>query len=125
MSKKYRPTCLDPNILKKEKNNFLKDIKELKYYDISKKNHFGFPLTNTDNINPYEFGNICYKVNKSFEDYIYDNIIYMDLYNENKTKYYPNIPHPEIEVKIEGDFGKLIINVHKNETLIKGKWRRI
>jgi hypothetical protein len=43
----------------------------------------------------------------------------MDLYNENKTKYYPNIPHPEIEVKIEGDFGKLIINVHKNETLIK------
>ena len=119
LSKKYRPTCLDPNILKKEKNNFLKDLKELKYYNISKKNHFGFPLTNTDNINPYEFGNICYKVNKSFEDYIYDNIIYMDLYNENKTKYYPNIPHPEIEVKIEGDFGKLIINVHKNETLIK------
>jgi hypothetical protein len=119
LSKKYRPTCLDPNILKHEKKNFLKDIKDLKYYNISKKNHFGFPLTNTDNINPYEFGNICYKGNKSFGDYIYDNIIYMDLYNENKTKYYPNIPHPEIEVKIEGDFGKLIINVHKNETLIK------
>jgi hypothetical protein len=44
LSKKYRPTCLDPNILKKEKNNFLKDLKELKYYNISKKNHFGFPL---------------------------------------------------------------------------------
>lgn len=55
----------------------------------------------------------------SFGDYIYDNIIYMDLYNENKTKYYPNISQPEIEVKFDGDYGKLIINVHKNETLIR------
>ena len=119
LTKKYRPTCLDPDILKKEKNNFLEDIKNLKYSNISKKNHFGFPLTNIDDINPYDYGNICYKVTKSFGDYVYDNIIYMDLYHENKTKYYPNIPRPEIEVKFEGDYGKFIINVHKNETLIK------
>jgi hypothetical protein len=43
----------------------------------------------------------------------------MDLYIENRTKYYPNISKPEIEIKFEGQYGKLIINVNKNETLIK------
>ena len=38
----------------------------------------------------------------------------MDLYNINKTKYYPDISRPEIEVKFENEKGKLIINVHKN-----------
>ena len=119
LSTKYRPTCNDPNILKKEKKNFLEDLKESKYYKISKKNHFGFPLTNLDEINPYDYGNICYRVKKQLHEYVYDNIIYMDLYNENKEKYYPNICPPEIEVKFEGDSGQFIINVHKNETLIK------
>ena len=45
----------------------------------------------------------------------------MDLYNKNKVKYYPNRPRPEIEVKFENEKGKLIINVHKNITLIKEK----
>ena len=43
----------------------------------------------------------------------------MDLYNINKTKYYPDVSRPEIEVKFENEKGKLIINVHKNNTLIK------
>ena len=119
LTNKYRLNCLDPKRLKNEKDNFLKDIENIKYYDISKKNHFGFPLTNTDNINPYEYGTFCYKGKKRIIDYIYNNIIFMDLYIENKNKYYPNISQPEIEVKFKEDFGKLIINVHKNTTLIK------
>lgn len=119
MTSKYRPSCLAPSILKNEKKNFLKDLKNLKYFDISKKNHFGFPLTNTDDINPYEFGNICYFVNKSFVDYIYDKIIFMDLYYSNKNKYYPNISKPEVEILFEEEKGKFLINVQRNETLIK------
>ena len=37
----------------------------------------------------------------------------MDLYIENRTKYYPNISKPEIEIKFEGQYGKLIINEPK------------
>lgn len=43
----------------------------------------------------------------------------MDLYNKDRNKYYPNIPRPEIEVIFEDLKGKIIINVHKNESLIK------
>ena len=50
LTNKYRLTCLEPKRLKNDKNNFLKDIGNIKFYHISKKNHFGFPLTNTDNI---------------------------------------------------------------------------
>lgn len=49
----------------------------------------------------------------------------MDLYNKNKTKYYPNKPKPEIEVKFENDKGKLIINVNKNISLIKEREKLI
>ena len=118
LTNKYRLTCLEPKRLKNDKNNFLKDIGNIKFYHISKKNHFGFPLTNTDNINPYEYGTFCYKGKKRIIDYIYNNIIFMDLYNKNKDKYYPNISRPEIEVKLNKEFGKLIIKVHKNKTLI-------
>jgi len=41
----------------------------------------------------------------------------MDLYNKDRNKYYPNIPRPEIEVIFEDLKGKIIINVHKNESL--------
>lgn len=43
----------------------------------------------------------------------------MDLYNKNKSKYYPDEPHPEVEVIFEGEKGKIIINIKRNETLIK------
>ena len=119
LTSKYRNTCLDNNILKKEKKLFLNNFKKLKFWKISEKNHFGFPLTNT--IDPYDYGTILYKGKKNFQSFIYDNAILMDLYNKNKVKYYPNRPRPEIEVKFENEKGKLIINVHKNITLIKEK----
>ena len=119
LTSKYRPTCMDNNILKKEKKNFLNDIKDLNFYKISKKNHFALPLTNSDDINPYDFGNFCYRGIKNFEKYVNKHIIFMDLYIKNRNKYYPNISKPEIEIKFEGQYGKLIINVNKNKTLIK------
>ena len=118
LTTKYNLKCSRPS-LKEEKNNFLEDIKNIKYSNISKKNHFGFPLTNTDNINPYEYGTFCYKGIKKIQDYIYENLIFMDLYYKNKSKYYPNISKPEIEIKFKENYGKLLINVHKNLTLIK------
>ena len=105
---KYRPTCLDRNLLISEKGRFLKHYGNLKYSNISKNNHFGFPLTNTEKYNPYEFGNICFPGNKSFYEVVNENIILMDLYNENKNKYYPNEPKPEVEVFFEGEKGKII-----------------
>ena len=109
-SAKYKPSCLDEKILKNEKNIFLKTYDKLNFSNISKNNHFGFPLTNNDDINPYEYGILCYPGTKSFQEYVNSNVILMDLYNENKTKYYPNKPKPEIEVYFKGDYGKLIIN---------------
>ena len=118
---KYRPTCLDNKILKKEKTNFLKDLKSLKYSELSQRNHFGFPLTNVDEFIPDEYGNACYAGNKSFEGDIYKRVILMDLYKKNKDKYYPNISKPEIEVIFRGNNGKIIINIEKNETLINDR----
>ena len=106
---KYRPSCLDNKILEKEKEYFLKDFKSLKYSELSQRNHFGFPLTNTDEFIPDEYGNACYRGNKSFEEDIYKRVILMDLYNKNKDKYYPNISKPEIEVFFKGSIGKILI----------------
>ena len=116
---KYRPTCLDDNILKKEKKSILNNFKNLKFSEISENNHFAFPLTNTNDCDPYDYGSLCYKGKKDFESFIYDNAILMDLYNKNKNKYYPNVQKPEIEVVFKNEKGKLLINVHKNKTLIK------
>ena len=118
---KYRPSCLDKKIMKFEKEKFFKNFENLNFSKISQNNHFGFPLTNKDDFNPYDFGTLVYEGKKNFESYIYNKVILMDLYNKNQTKYYPNIPRPEIEVYFEGEKGKLIINVHKNQSLIKEK----
>lgn len=56
---------------------------------------------------------------KNFFDTVNENVILMDLYNKNKSKYYPDEPHPEVEVIFEGEKGKIIINIKRNETLIK------
>jgi hypothetical protein len=124
-TKRYRPTCLDNNILKNEMITFLKEFKTLKFYESSNKNHFGFPLTNTEQFNPDDYGTACYKGNKSFIKEIYKKVILMDLYNKNKTKYYPNISKPEIEVIFINKIGKIIINIQKNKTLIKERKRLI
>ena len=122
---KYRPTCLDKKIMEKEKEYFINDLTTLKYSELSQKNHFGFPLTNTDEFKPDEFGNIFISGNRSFEKAIYDNIILMDLYKQNKDKYYPNIPRPEIEVIFKGDIGNISINIEKNKSLIKERTKII
>ena len=116
---KYRPTCLDSKIMEKEKEYLLKDLEALNHSEISKRNHFGFPLTNIDEFNPDDFGNACFEGNMNFEESIYKKVILMDLYNENKSFYYPNITKPEIEVIFKGETGKISINIEKNETLIK------
>jgi hypothetical protein len=117
ITSKYNISCLDNNVLENEKKHFLKHFQNLKFSNVSENNHFGFPLTNT--FDPYDFGTIIFKGNKNFQSFIYQNTILMDLYNKNKKKYYPNVPKPEIEVKFQNEKGKLIINVHKNRTLIK------
>ena len=124
-STKYRPTCSAKNIMEKEKEKFLKDLNKLNFSEISLKKHFGFPLTNTEEFIPDEYGNMCYAGNKSFQKEIYKKIILMDLYNKNKDKYYPNISYPEIEVIFDGEIGKIIINIEKNETLIKEREKKI
>ena len=118
-SSKYRPTCFDKKIMEKEKQNFLKDFETLNFSELSQKNHFGFPLTNTEEFIPDEYGNMLYSGIKSFEEEIYKKVILMDLYTKNKNKYYPNRNKPEIEVIFQGEIGKIIINIRKNETLIK------
>jgi len=96
-----------------------------RYSNISSNNHFGFPITNTKEYNPYYFGTICKPGIKKFYTTVNQNIILMDLYNKNKNKYYPNIPHPEVEVIFERKKGKIRIKVSKNETLIKERKTKI
>lgn len=116
---KYKQNCSDLNLIKKEKEKFLKDIKDLKYIEISEKKHFGYPLTNNEEFNPDFYGSMIYPGNKSFENDINENIILMDLYNKDKEKYYPNKEPPEIEVILTEDGGKILFNIRKNKTLIK------
>ena len=115
----YKQNCLESNLLKYEKEKFLKDIKKLKYFEISEKNHFGYPLTNNQKFNPDYFGAMMFPGNKSFEDNINENIILMDLYKKDKEKYYPDKETPEIEVFLTNDGGKINFNIKKNKTLIK------
>ena len=117
----YKQNCLDLNLIKFEKEKFLKDIQilNLKYFELSEKNHFGYPLTNNEDFTPDLYGSMIYPGNTSFEDTINQKIILMDLYNKDKEKYYPNKETPEIEVILTEDAGKIVFNIRKNETLIK------
>ena len=71
---------------------------DLKYIKKSNQSHFGYPLTNNNEFKHDLFGTQIQPGNKSFEGEINNKIILMDLYNNNKTKYYPNATCPEIEV---------------------------
>ena len=67
-------------------------------------NNFGLPLTNNKNFKSNLYGTILYRIGKkSFFKDINNNIILMDLYNKNKSKYYPNIDKPEIEIFIKNN----------------------
>ena len=111
--------------MKKERILFIKDLQKINYFNISNKNHFGFPLTNTQRFKPDDYGNAFYTGNYSFENDLYKNIILMDLYYQDKERYYPNISKPEIEILFKGNAGKVIINIEKNETLIKERKKMI
>ena len=116
---KFTPTCQDFNLIKFEKEKFLKDIQNIKYYNISKKHEFGYPLTNNEIYNPNKFGSIIDRGNKSFESFINEKVILLDLYNKNKKIYYNNTPRPEVEIHLNKDGGKIYFNIIKNKTLIK------
>ena len=116
---KITPSCEDPKLFIKEKKIFLNDLKELKYIEQSKKNHFGYPLTNNEDYNPNYFGSIVSPGNLNFRNFINEKVILMDLYNKHKDIYYKNIKRPEIEVILEKNKGEILIKIEKNETLIK------
>ena len=123
----YRPTCLNKKILEYEKNILLKNFKMLKYSNESNMNIFGLPLTNNKKYHPKFYGTLLYKGKRDFFTDINNNIILMDLYNKNKSKFYPNIERPEIEIFMNNktEDMKILINIHKNETLIKKKTKII
>ena len=116
---RYTPTCLNSKLNKFEKEKFLKDLEKLKYLNISTKIDFGYPLTNNEKYNPNKFGCIFSSGNISFEEYINENVILLDLYNNNKSLYYENVSKPEIEVHLNKEGGKILINITKNETLVQ------
>jgi archaellin len=126
-SLKFRPTCLDNELLESQRKYFLKSIQNynIKYYNISKKNYFGYPITNNDKFNIKEFGTVLSKDKKNLEEELHKNIILMDLYIKNKTKYYPNETKPEVYVKFNKGRGKIKIIVQKNKTLIKEREKKL
>lgn len=89
---KFRTTCLDNELLQSQSDDFLNTIKKynIKYYNLSNKNYFGYPMTNNDKFKIIEYGNTFIQGSKSLEEELHKNIILMDLYKKNKTKYYPN-----------------------------------
>ena len=108
----YRPTCLNKKLLEFEKEILLKNFKKLKYSNESIMYNFGLPLTNNKNFDSNLYGTILYTNGKKnfFKD-INNNIILMDLYNKNKSKYYPNVDKPEIEIFIKNNTeSEIIIN---------------
>ena len=122
---RYTPTCSDSKLIQFEKEKFLKDLEKLKYLNISNKMDFGYPLTNNEKYNPNKFGCIFSSGNISFEEFINENIILLDLYNKNKSLYYENTSKPEIEVHLNKEDGKILINISRNETLVKEREKSI
>lgn len=122
-SSKFRPTCLDNKLIQSQSKYFLKSIKKynIKYYNISNKNYFGYPLTNNDKFSIREFGTILSRGKKNLEEELNKNIILMDLFIKNKTKYYPNEAMPEVFVRFKKGSGTIKIKIQKNKTLIKEK----
>ena len=119
LTPKYRPTCLNEKISISQTKIFYKSLNNIKFYNLSKKKYFGYPLTNNEKFKIREYGNLCIPGKKNFEKEIHKNIILMDLYNKNKTKYYPNESKPEIYISFKNGKGKIKIKVQKNHTLIE------
>ena len=110
-SKIFRPSCSASSIINKEKKIFLKRIGN-KYNNISKLNHFGYPLTTNEKFNLYNVRNL-----KEFQELVNKNTLKMDVFNEIN---YPGENYPEVELFFdEKNHGKIKINVTRNETLSK------
>lgn len=120
-SKLYRPTCGDPKLIISQIKYFQESIEKEKvlYYNLSDKKLFGYQLTNNNNYNYNICGTLVQKGKKVLDEELNKNIILMDLYLYNKSKYYPNETYPEVIVNISKDKANIIIKVQKNETLIK------
>ena len=125
LTPKYRPTCSDLNLIKNQKRTFLKSVENLKYINLSEKNQFGYPLTNNENFDPYEYGAMLYHLKKNFFQDINQNAILMDLFDKDKNKYYPNISTPEIQITLTKNGGRIDFKIQKNETLIKERTKII
>ena len=118
-NKIYSHNCSEPGLMKYEKKKFLKEISDLKYLKISKKNIFGYPLTNNKEFQYKYYGCMIRPGKKNFENDINKKIILMDLFNKNKRKYYPNIDKPEIQVILTKNGGKIKFTIEKNTSLIQ------
>ena len=120
-----RPTCLDDELFQSQRKYFLSSLKKynIKYFNISNKKYFGYPNTNNDKYKIRDYGTILTNSTKNLEKDLHKNIILMDLYIKNKTKYYPNETEPEIYVNFKKKRGKIEIKIHKNEDIIKEKER--
>ena len=96
LTPKYRPNCENKKLSDSQTKHFYQSVNKIKYFNLSEKIYFGYPITSNEKFKNSDFGNICYPGKKNFENEIHKKIILMDLYNKNITKYYPNEPRPEI-----------------------------
>ena len=111
-SKIFRPSCTAQDILEGEKKNLLNSLSD-KYFGVSKLNHFGYPITTI----PEKYSMYSVRDLPEFQERINHNMIKMDLYNKEN---YPDEPFPEVELFFnENNYGRIKINVIKNETLSK------
>lgn len=117
----YRPTCNNTQLILSQIKQFRSSLRRfnISYYNISKKNFFGYPLTNNDFYNYNICGTLVIPGMKNLQNELHNNIILMDLFNKNKTKYYKNESEPEVLVKVSRNNGKLYIKINRNNTLIE------
>lgn len=69
LTSKFRPTCLDDKLIQSQSEYFLESMKSynIKYYNISNKNYFGYPMTNNEKFKILDFGTLMIKGKKDFE----------------------------------------------------------
>ena len=112
----YLHKACKPNSNQENEHKKFLNVLKIDKNILSKSNltHFGFPLTvNNPLFEKNHFNNVY--------DFVYKNIILMDLYNQNNSIYYKNIPKPEVEIFYDKQTKarKAQININKNETLSK------
>lgn len=117
----YRPMCNDTKLILSQKRYFKKSLNKfnISYLNMSKKNYFGYPLTNNEHYNYTIFGTLVYAGLKSLENELHNNIILMDLYLKNKKLFYKNEFIPEVFVILKKTKPNLEIKIKKNKTLIQ------